>query len=70
VLKCPGHFGTKYRCRSVLGPKCPGTEVSVKQINKRNQGVEDILSEGVVPRTPGNSGTVFMLNDESLLNDP
>jgi len=30
VPKCPGHFGTKYRCRSVLGPKCPGAEVSVK----------------------------------------
>ena len=31
VPKCLGHFGTKYRCWSVLGPKCPGTEVSVKQ---------------------------------------
>jgi len=34
VPKCLWHFGTKYRCRSVLGPKCPGAEVSVKQMNE------------------------------------
>ena len=35
VPKCLGHFGTKYRCRSVLGPKCPGAEVSVKRSTNR-----------------------------------
>jgi len=36
VPKCSGHFGTKYRCRSVLGLKCPGAEVSVKLYNNGN----------------------------------